>query len=250
VGRSFVEMLRSDRVPVGTLVTLESPNVADALAACGYDWLFVDLEHSALEIADAQRICQAAADRCAVILRVPENDEVWIKRALDTGCDGVLVPQVRTADEVERAVRAAKYPPRGIRGVGVSRAQGYGLAFGEYIASANERTALLVQIEHVTAVENIDAILAVEGLDGILVGPYDLSGSMDLLGQVQHAKVQQAIQRVLAACHAARVPAGIFSLDPAVARAALHGGWSFVAAGLDLATLAQASRAALELIRS
>jgi 2-dehydro-3-deoxyglucarate aldolase/4-hydroxy-2-oxoheptanedioate aldolase len=250
VGKSFVEMLRKGSSPVGTLVSVESPNVADVLAACGYDWLFVDLEHSALEIADAQRICQVVADRCAVILRVPTNDEVWIKRALDTGCDGVLVPQVNTADEARRAVRAAKYPPQGIRGVGVSRAHGFGLAFADYVSHANERTALLVQIEHIEAVENIDAILAVDGVDAVLVGPYDLSGSMDLLGQVQHEKVQAAIQRVLAACHAARVPAGIFALDPAVARAALKSGWSFVAAGLDLATLGQAARAAVALIRS
>ena len=110
-------------------------------------------------------------------MRVPLNDEIWIKKVLDIGAAGIMVPQVNTAEAARRAVRLSKYPPRGSRSVGVARAQGYGARLGEYLQTADQETAVIVQAEHIEAVEHIEEILGVEGVDAVLVGPYDLSAT-------------------------------------------------------------------------
>ncbi len=178
------------------------------------DWLWIDLEHGNLDFRDAQTLVQSIGNRCAALVRVPSQDEVWLKKVLDIGIDGVIVPQVKTAEEAQRIVNLCLYPPEGIRGVGIARAQGYGITFQEYVQQANERTAIVLQIEHIDAVKNIDEILAVKGVDAILIGPYDLSGSLDKLGEVQHPEVVDTIQSILAACTQHNIPAGIFCATP------------------------------------
>lgn len=171
---SFVSSLRRSKPLIGTLVSVRSPEVAEALALCGYDWLFLDLEHSTIDVAAAQTILQAVGTRVYAVLRLPDNNPEHFKKALDTGCDGVVIPLVNSAHEAEAAVRAAKYPPMGNRSVGIGRAHGYGLSFASYVEEANSSVALILQIEHRSAVEQIDAIVAVKGFDAIFVGPYDL----------------------------------------------------------------------------
>jgi 2-keto-3-deoxy-L-rhamnonate aldolase RhmA len=246
----FGQVLRSGGAAIGTLVTVDSPQIAEVLALCGYDWLFIDMEHSTLGIAEVQRLVQAAGGRCHAVVRVAENSDVCIKRALDIGCDGILVPQVNTAEDARRAVRAAKYPPLGARSVGIARAQGYGLGFAEYVRSANERTSVIAQIENAKAVDNIDEILRVDGLDALFIGPYDLSGSLNRLGEVDSDAVQQAIETVRAACRQARMPLGIFAADADTARAQVAAGCAFVAVGIDLGIFARAAREVLERVRS
>ena len=181
---SFRErLLRGDRL-IGTTVTLPSPEVAEILSRVGFDWLWIDTEHSPYDTLMAQRLLQAAGPGFPSIIRVPWADDVWIKKALDTGATGVIVPQVNTADDARRVVAACKYPPAGTRGVGSTRAHTYGLEFQSYIDTANRETAIIVQAEHIEAVDNIEEITAVEGLDALMVGPYDLSASMGKIGQV------------------------------------------------------------------
>lgn len=247
---SFGQLLRCGPPAIGTLVTVDSPQVAEVLALCGYDWLFLDMEHSTLGVAEVQRLVQAVGGRCRTIVRVAENSEVCIKRVLDTGCDGIMVPQVNSTDDALRAVRAAKYPPLGRRSVGIARAQGYGLTFAEYVRDANERTSVIVQIEHATAVENVDEILGVEGVEAAFVGPYDLSGSLNRLGDVGSDEVQQAIERVRSACRRAQVPLGIFVADTDAARVQIAAGCAFVAVGIDLAILGVAARETLQKLRA
>jgi 2-dehydro-3-deoxyglucarate aldolase/4-hydroxy-2-oxoheptanedioate aldolase len=247
---AFSRSIRSGKPWIGTLVTVDSPQIAEVLILSGYDWLFIDMEHAALEVAAVQRLVQVASGRCHSIVRVAENSDVWIKRVLDTGCDGVMVPQVRSAADASRAVRSAKYPPLGERSAGISRAQGFGLAFAEYVGRANSTTSVIVQVEHVEAVENIESILAVEGVDGVFIGPYDLSGSMNRLGEVESDEVQRAITRIRAACRDARMPVGLFVLDADAAKAQIEAGCSFVAVGLDMTTLATAARRNLHRVRS
>ncbi len=247
---SFRERLRQGDVLIGTVVTLGSPDVAEMLALVGFDYLWLDTEHAPGDMAAVQGMIQAVGDRCATLVRVPENREVWIKRALDTGCDGVIVPQVRSPAEAQSAVHAALYPPLGMRSVGITRAHRYGLAFEEIVATANGQMVVVVQIEHTEAVERIEEILAVPGISAVMVGPYDLSGSMGLTGQVTHPKVQGAIARVVGACRRASVPAGIFAVNAEAAQAAVSQGFTLLGLGLDSMFLWQRARDELTRVRS
>jgi 2-dehydro-3-deoxyglucarate aldolase/4-hydroxy-2-oxoheptanedioate aldolase len=234
----------------GTLVSLPAPEVAEILAEAGFDWLFIDMEHSQLDTPAAQAILQAVDYRIDCVLRVPLNDEIWIKKALDSGASGVMVPQVNNAEDARRAVRFCKYPPQGSRSVGLSRAQGYGARLAEYLAEANRQTAVIVQVEHIQAVANVEAILAVEGVDVVLVGPYDLSASMDHIGQVEHPEVQAAIQRVRHTCQAQGMPLGIFAATAELAKSYIQEGYRMVAVSGDTLMLGSAARDILGKLRA
>ncbi len=196
------------------------------LSAGGLDWLFVDTEHAALDILAAQSLLQASRVPC--IVRVPDGGEATLKKALDIGAAGVVVPMVNTAQQAKSIVSFCKYPPRGVRGVGLVRAQGYGFDFQRYVRGANDETVVVVQCEHIAAVEAIDAIVAVDGVDAVFVGPYDLSGSMGRLGDVEHPDVLAAIARVADSCRKAARRARhlrrIGGDSKAVHRAGLHAG--------------------------
>jgi 2-keto-3-deoxy-L-rhamnonate aldolase RhmA len=240
---AFSKRIRSGDAAIGTLITTGSAENADVLAACGFDWLFLDCEHGAIGAAQAQLILQVVGRRIPTIIRVPENAEVSLKKTLDLGCEGVIVPMVNTADDARRAVAAAKYPPLGCRSVGIARAHGYGAEFASYVAEANTHTSVIIQIEHVRAVENVQEILQVEGIDGVFIGPYDLSGSMNRLGDVTHPDVQAAIETTRVACLEAQMPVGIFAMTTEAGVKAVQSGYAFVAVGIDTAMLANAGRA-------
>lgn len=220
------------------------------LALAGFDWLFIDLEHGSLSIQDAQKVIQAIAGRCFTVVRVADATTENVKRVLDTGCDGIIAPHVNSAEEARKIVALAKYPPDGERSVGLGRAQGYGLNFADYIASANAQTVVVVQIEHKDAVTNVDEILQVEGTDALFIGPYDLSGSMGILGQVSDARVVAAIDKVRSACARTNVSFGIFCTTADQASAAIKTGAHIVAVGTDLMHMANSARTALEAIRA
>ena len=184
------------------------------------------------------------------MVRVADATTENVKRVLDTGCDGIIAPHVNSADEARKIVALAKYPPDGERSVGLGRAQGYGLNFADYIASANAQTVVVVQIEHKDAVPNVDEILQVEGTDALFIGPYDLSGSMGILGQVSDARVVAAIDKVRSACARTNVSFGIFCTTADQASAAIKTGAHIVAVGTDLMHMANSARAALEAIRA
>jgi len=234
-----IRLRRGDRL-VGSFVTLPALEVPELLSAAGFDWLVIDCEHAPLDVLWAQRLMQAARVPCVV--RVADGGEATLKRALDTGAAGVLVPMVNTAQQARAIVSSCKYPPLGTRGVGIVRAQRYGLGFQEYVAQANEMTTVIVQVEHIAAVENIDAIVAVEGVDAVFVGPYDLSGSMGRLGEVDHIDVLAAIEGVRDACERTAMPLGIYVGSAAAARPYLEKGFTLVAVGIDALLLGNAAR--------
>jgi 2-dehydro-3-deoxyglucarate aldolase len=233
----------------GTLLSLASLETAEILAGAGFDWLFVDLEHSQLGPREAQALLQAAAGRVDCLLRLPLADEIWIKKALDSGAAGVIVPQVSTAELARQAVRWCKYPPRGTRSVGLGRAQGYGAGLQAYLDRANQETVVVAQIETAQAVENVAAILEVDGLDALFVGPYDLSASLGYMGLVDHPEVQAAIARVRRACQERGMPLGIFTAGAERARAYAAEGFRLIAAGADTLLLSQAAGKLLEDLR-
>jgi 2-keto-3-deoxy-L-rhamnonate aldolase RhmA len=241
--------LRNGDLLIGVLVTIPSADVADIMSRVGFDYLWLDAEHGPADFVHIQMMVQAAGGRCPCLVRVPENKEVWIKRALDTGCHGVVVPQIKSADEARQAVEACLYPPDGQRSVGLSRAHDYGMSFRDYVNAANNELTIVLQVEHAQGVQNIESIVSVPGVDAILVGPFDLSGSLNLLGQITHPRVQEAIEEVRRACQAARVPLGIFTVDVPSARSWIDKGFSLIALNTDASFLWKSTKAALAEVR-
>jgi len=234
---------------IGTVVTIAAPDVADVLSRLGFDFLWIDAEHGALDLTQAQMLVQATGGRCSTIVRVPGQDEPCIKKALDIGCDGIVVPHVNTKEQARRIVELCFYPPVGTRSLGAARAQGYGIDLPHGIQRSNEQTAVIVQVEHIKAVENIDRIVQAEGVTAVLIGPYDLSGSLGILGQVDNPKVREAVTHVAEECRRARMPVGIFATDVAAAQKALDDGINMVAMGLDIFFLWQSANKALADLR-
>jgi 2-keto-3-deoxy-L-rhamnonate aldolase RhmA len=245
---SFADRLRRRELLLGMIVTLPAAEAAEVLSAGGLDWLFVDTEHAALDFLAAQTLLQAARVPCVV--RVPDGAEATLKKALDIGATGVVVPMVNTAQQAKAIVSFCKYPPRGVRGVGLVRAQGYGFDFQRYVRTANDETVVVVQCEHIAAVEAIDAIVAVDGVDAIFVGPYDLSGSMGRLGEVEHPDVLAAIARVAEACKKAGRALGIYVGSTAAAKRFIAQGYTLVAVGTDTIHLGEAARSIAGALRT
>ena len=249
MNESFKRKLTRGDLLVGSIITLPSPEIAEIFGLSGFDWLFVDLEHSALSIKDAQVILQAAAPQIPCVIRVPSRNEAWIKKALDIGSSGIIVPQVMTAEEAERAVRLCKYPPKGLRSVGIARAQGYGEKFQEYVVSANDETAVIIQIEHIDAVDNIESILKVSGIDCLFVGPYDLSASMGKIGLTTDPDVQNAISQVKKCAEQAKIPIGIFGATADAVKPYIQSGYTLIAVCIDTLLLGKAAKNITDLLK-
>jgi 2-dehydro-3-deoxyglucarate aldolase len=242
-------LLRGDRL-IGTMITLPSPEVAELMASVGFDWLFLDAEHGVLEARELQAMLQGAGSAVPCVVRTAAAAEVPIKKALDVGAAGIIAPQVNSAAQAAEVVRLAKYAPTGTRGVGVGRAHGYGLHLPDYLATANDQLAVIVQAEHIDAVAQIEAIVRVAGIDAVLVGPYDLSASLGRLGDVEHPDVVAAIDRVTTVCRQAGVRLGIFGVSAAAVRPYLARGYTLIVAGLDTLLLGQAAKDILSQLKA
>jgi len=230
------------------MVTLNEPAVAEILSLVGFDWLFVDAEHGPFEISDLGGILQAAGDTPCIV-RVAATNEAAIKRTLDCGAAGIIVPQVNTAEQAAEVVKYSRYAPEGQRGVGLGRAHGYGLSFQKYVDSANDNVVVVVQAEHIDAVNNIEAIAKVPGIDAVLLGPYDLSASMGKLGQISDPEVVAAIDQVTAACQAANIPLGIFGVSVEALRPYVDQGYSLIVGSTDTLFLGGSASKMLKALR-
>jgi 2-dehydro-3-deoxyglucarate aldolase/4-hydroxy-2-oxoheptanedioate aldolase len=235
---SLAEHIARSGCLLGTIVCSDSAAIAEAVALSGIDWIFFDLEHSPNSLASVQKQIQAVAGRVFTAIRIEAAEAVYVKRALDTGCDAIIVPQVNSAALAKAIVDAGKYAPLGSRSVGIARAHGYGSYFSDTLTQANTKTSIILQIENIQAVKVIDEIISVPGIDGLFIGPYDLSSSMGLIGQVQHADVIKAIDTVRAIAKKSKMPLGIFVGTDAAARQAT-GDFQFIAVGTDIGRLMQ-----------
>ncbi len=235
----FIQKLRQNQLQIGTMITIPSPEVAEMVSKCGFDWLFMDGEHSALSPLDWQRMIQGVGGRCASIVRVPENSERAYKNTLDIGADGVIAPKVNDAELARQIVSWCKYPPTGERGVGLARAHGYGLEFSEYMQSADNETAVIIQAEHIDAVNNIEAISRVDGLDCVFIGPYDLSASMGKTGEINDPEVVDAIDTVFHACQQQNIAVGYFGVSTEAVQPYIKKGYHLICAGVDGGLLTQ-----------
>lgn len=228
--------LNSGKVSVGSWITLGHTAVAEIMAQAGFDWLVVDMEHSAITLKETQQLIQIVELSGIVpLVRVGENNPNLIKRVMDAGAYGVVVPMVNTKEDAVKAVQAVKYPPVGIRGVGLARAQGYGMEFEKYKNWVNKGSIIIVQIEHKDAIENLEEILSVNGVDGSIIGPYDLSGSFGLPGNFKAPKMKEALIHYEAISKKLKKAMGFHIVHPDIQRTAYFKkrGYVFLAVGLD-----------------
>ena len=240
------------RLSIGTWIQIGHPAVAEVMANADFDWIAVDCEHTDIGVEGFAALARAMHGRgVEPLVRVRENDTLAIRQMLDLGARGVIVPLVSSAEQAERAVQAAKYPPRGVRGYAFSRANDWGTAFESYAQRADEDIAVVVMIETKEGVENIDAILAVDGVDGTFIGPYDLSGSYGMPGRTDDPVVRDACRRVVEACKRAGKSAGIHAVCSTGTDIAdtIASGFTFIAVGVDTVFLDDAAREAARLAR-
>ena len=247
LARKIKEQMRRGEPSIGSWMSMAHPSIAEILAMAGYDWIVIETEHTAIDVSEVLRLIIAIEQRGSVpLVRLAWNDPIQAKAVLDSGAAGVLVPMVNTKADAELAVSMTKYPPLGSRGVGLARAQGYGINFDAYVTNANADTLLLVQIEHREAVENIEQILSVTGIDGVFIGPYDLSLSLGIPGSLNHPDILAAKQKVLSATLAHGLIAGMHFVQPQTAASdcqkAISEGYRFIALGTDILFLGDSAR--------
>jgi len=245
--------LATRRLTLGSWITLAHPAIAEIMSRAGFDWLAVDLEHSVITVREAEELIRVIAlSGVCPLVRLSDNDPVQIKRVMDAGAHGVIVPMVNSLSDAEQAVQAVRYPPKGKRGVGLARAQGYGSTFESYKKWLDEESVVVVQVEHIEAVENLEAILSVDGVDGFIVGPYDLSASLGVPGQFDHPSMKQAMDTLHSTVIASDKAAGIHVVEPDVEELLQRAdeGYRFLAYSLDVRMLDSACRSGLDGIRS
>ena len=208
-GRELKEIWRSDTPSFGAGITFTDPAVAAFVCNIGYEWVLIEAEHSPYNPETLREILAVIRARDVVpIVRVTENNAALIKQTLDLGAEGIMVPMLRTGEDARRAAAACRYPPEGIRGFTPREASDFFKDIDHYLETFNERVIVMLQVEHIDAVNNIDDFLATPGLDSILIGPADLSFSLGFPLQNQHPLVQEDINKTVAKCNAANIPIG------------------------------------------
>jgi 2-dehydro-3-deoxyglucarate aldolase len=227
---------------LGSWINSASPVIAELMAATGFDFLTVDIEHSAIDLAAAQGLFQAiraGSPTCASLARLAGHSYEDTKRFMDAGADGVITPMIGSAQQAEEIVQAVKYPPQGRRGVGFCRANGYGLDLPNSVRTSNEESFVCIQIEHVEALGKLDEIFAVPGIDAVLVGPYDLSASMGVTGRFDHPDMVKATALILDRARAHRIVPGVHVIQPDIHEVTKRHqeGYRFIAYSLDITML-------------
>ena len=238
---SFPGKIRSRAPLFGGWTSLGHPSITEIFVRGGFDFIGIDMEHSTISQEQAQRIIAAAHSSGTACLPRPSSPqaESEIRQLLDSGADGVIIPDISTTAQVGKLIEWSKYPPVGKRSYGVARAHGYGFNFDRYVSTWNERSTLIIQIESISAVEMVDQLLSIPEVDGVMVGPYDLSGSLGIPGQLSHPKVTEACRKVIAACRRAQRGCGTQAVDPTPENVneAFEMGYTFVVLASDVFTL-------------
>ena len=234
-------------------INLFSPLAAEIVAQAGYDSVMIDCEHGPGSVMDVIAVMQALqGSGCAPLVRVPSNDMDWIKRILDAGAQGIMVPSVNSRAEAEAAVAACKYPPQGKRGMAATivRASGYGADWRAYAKSANDEILVICQIESGAAVAAVEEIAAVEGVDMLFIGPFDLSASVGHLGEPDHPEVLEMIEQVEAAAKSAGKLLGSIPSEARPSRDLFQKGYGLVVADCDVVLLREAASAGASALRN
>jgi 2-keto-3-deoxy-L-rhamnonate aldolase RhmA len=228
--------LRAGQPVFGAWTLTGHAAIVEIMAGEGFDFVCVDMEHTPTSRSDFYHAALATKGTgCDLLARLPSCDADLAKQVLDLGAAGIIVPSVNTPEEAAKAVAIAKFPPDGVRGASLCRATRFGSHFSEYFSAHNRDVVVVVMLEHVDAVRNAKAILATPGIDAALIGPYDLSASMGLAGQLDHPEVLAAQASILEACLESGVAPGlhVVPVDPAEVRRRLDQGFRFLPCGLD-----------------
>jgi len=249
---SLKNKLKNNQLTIGSWIMMNDPMSVEVMALAGFEWLVVDIEHTSIDLQTAQNLIRTIqANDMKALVRVSKNEEVIIKKVLDMGADGIVVPMICSKEDAMQSVNYAKYPPQGKRGIGLYRASGYGTKFEDYKNWVNDELVIIAQIEHIEAVNNIDEILKVDGIDGTLIGPYDLSGSMQYPGEFERNDVKNVIQKVLDRCKKHNIPSGfhVVDTDPKKLQLKIDQGCTFLAYGIDYFFLRDAAISGMDKIK-
>jgi 2-dehydro-3-deoxyglucarate aldolase len=249
---SLKQKMRNGETTIGSWITLGHSAIAEIMLKAGYDWLVVDLEHSTISIDQAGELIRTIdLGGAAPLVRLTSNGPDQIKRVMDAGAHGIIVPMINSAQEARDAVASTRYAPHGSRGVGLARAQGYGPKFAEYLEWQRDSTIVIVQIEHKDALGNLDEILTVPGVDGFIIGPYDLSCSMGIPGEFENSEFKNSMDFILAKGLAMGCPAGLHIVEPDVLRLeqSISDGFRFIAYSVDVRMLDVSARKGIDSIR-
>jgi len=232
--------LRRRERTFGAWSSLGHPEIASIFASAKGHFVGVDLEHSTTSLSTAQAMIRACHEhRRACLIRVSPGSVEQMRRLLDAGADGLIVPQVSKRDDIDCAVKIMRYPPEGQRSFGVAAAHQYGRVFEAYVKSANESLTLIVQVETMAGVERIDSIVSHPAVDGAMIGPYDLSGSLGIPGALTHPRVVEASKLVIKACTASSRSCGVHLVHPTLEEVRQHlaAGFTFLVLGSDVFNL-------------
>jgi len=212
--KSLKEKLKNKELTIGSWITIGHPAIPEILSQAGFEWLVIDIEHTTIDLSMVQvLISTIQAQGLAALVRVSKNEEVIIKRVLDAGADGIIVPMICFAEDAKNAVAYAKYPPEGKRGVGLARAQKYGYGFDSYKQWVKDQLVVVAQIEHIDGINNLESIIKIKGIDGTIIGPYDLSGSLGIPGQYNEPVVIDALNRFREICKKANISMGYHVIE-------------------------------------
>ena len=213
--RKLKQALRDREKIFGAWISYSHPSITETFAKAGFDFISIDMEHSTINLGEGQRIIAAChSENVPCLPRPVSHSNNYIKPLLESGADGILIQMVNTRKEVKKIINDVKYPPIGNRSYGVSRAQGYGFDFQTYINDWNDSSSLIIQVESIIAVENIDELLSFDEIDGVMIGPYDISGSLGVPGELNHTKVLDASKKVIKACEKFGKSCGTQISDP------------------------------------
>jgi len=194
---SLKKKLQNKELTIGSWLSCGYNPICEIMCQSGFEWLVIDIEHTTIDFESTQNLIQIIElSGITPLVRVGCNNEYIIKRVMDAGAYGVIVPMINSKEDAIKAVNAVKYPPNGTRGVGLARAQKYGVGFQEYKEWVENESIVIAQIEHIRGVENIDEILSVKGIDGFIIGPYDLSASLGEPGNFDHPDVKDALGKI------------------------------------------------------
>lgn len=241
------------RPTIGSWIQFAQPSHAEILANAGFDWLCIDLEHSVIGLREAEDLIRIIETKGVIpLVRVSSNDPVQISRIMDAGAHGVVVPRVDTADDARRAVNAVFYPPKGSRGVGLARAHKYGASFDDYLEWISNNGLVIAQVESSQSVKNLAEILSVDGVGGFMVGPYDLSCSLGVPGNLDHPLVVESLEEImLVAQEFPNAKRGIHkvSIDHQLVLEAVEQGFDLIAYSTDMLFLGESCRGGMKKIR-
>lgn len=245
--------LQNKELTIGSWITIGHPAIPEILANAGFEWLVIDIEHTTIDLSMVQSLITSIQSKgMAALVRVSKNEEVVIKRVLDAGADGIIVPMVCKVQDARNAVSYAKYPPEGTRGVGLARAQNYGFGFNSYKEWIKNHLVVIAQIEHYEGINNLNEIIETEGIDGTIIGPYDLSGSLGFPGEYDKENVKDLLEKFKLICKTKKISMGFHVIDPEVEKLKekIDEGYNFLAFSTDFLFMGENAKKEMDKINN